>query len=186
MDKKLSPLELTTYWLENIVIGLDLCPFARQPYHNGLVRLIENHSILESDQLSFFLDELEHLQQIPKAELSTTLIIFSKDENDFFDFNDFVGLCEDMLIESGLEEHFQLVAFHPQFIFEEKDSHHRAHWIGRSPFPTIHILRNSEIEIAQSGYSDMIGISSRNEAKLLSLSESEFNNLFYYLEVIAE
>lgn len=181
MDKKLSPRELSIYWLEEIVIGLDLCPFARQPYNNGLVRLIENESTLESDQLSFFLDELEHLQQTPNTELSTTLIVFTNDENDFLDFNDFVGLCEDMLTESGLEEHFQLVVFHPQFIFEEKDPLHRAHYVGRSPYPTIHILRNAEIEMALASYTDLIGIPARNEGKILALSEEEFAKKFYYL-----
>jgi hypothetical protein len=182
MDKKLSPLQISKYWLEEVVIGLNLCPFARNPYQNGLVRLIENESVLESDQLSFFLDELEHLQQTPAASLSTTLIVFSNDTNHFDDFNDFVGLCEDMLIESGLEEHFQLVAFHPQFVFEDKDILHRSNWVGRSPFPTIHILRNSEIEIALASYTDLIGISARNEGNLLSLSEQEFNKIFYYLK----
>jgi hypothetical protein len=182
MDKKLSPHELSIYWLEEVVIGLNLCPFAKTPYHNGLVRLIENESTLESDQLSFFLDELENLQQRPVTELSTTLIVFVNDDNDFADFNDFVGLCEDMLIESGLEEHFQLVAFHPQFLLADIDPLHRSHWVGRSPYPTIHILRNAEIEMALAGYTDLIGIPARNEGKLLSLSEEEFDNIFYYLK----
>ncbi|MDO9180932.1 MAG: DUF1415 domain-containing protein [Bacteriovorax sp.] len=182
MHKIISSRELSIYWLEKIVIGLDLCPFARQPYNNGLVRLVENEAVSESDQLSFFLDELEHLQQTSPTELSTTLITFIKDESDFFDFNDFVGLCEDMLVESGLEEHFQLIVFHPQFIFEEKDPLHRAHWVGRSPFPTLHILRNAEIEMALASYSDLIGIPARNEGRLLSLSNEEFEKIFYYLK----
>ena len=181
MDKIMSPRELTIYWLEKVVIGLDLCPFAKRPYENGLVRLIENESMLESDQLSFFLDELEHLQQTPSAELSTTIIFFSNDKNDFSNFNDFVGLCEDMLIESGLEEHFQLIVFHPEFLFEDKDPFHRSHLVGRSPFPIIHILRNAEIEMALASYTDLIAISARNEEKLIALSDSEVKKLFFYL-----
>ena len=181
-DKTLSSKELSTYWLEEIVIGLNLCPFARTPYQNGQVRLIENESTLESDQLSFFLDELELLQQTQSSELSTTIITFVKDENDFFDFNDFVGLCEDMIIESGLEEHFQLVIFHPQFTFEDKDPMDQSHAVGRSPFPTIHILRNAEIEIALESYSDIIGISSRNVATINNLSKADFERIFFYLK----
>lgn len=182
MDNKIFSRKLSRYWLEEVVIGLELCPFAKRPYENGLVRLIENESTLESDQLSFFLDELDRLQQTPSTQLSTTLIVFINDKNDFFDFNDFVGLCEDLLIESGLEEHFQLVVFHPQFVFEGKNTLHRSNWIGRSPYPTIHILRNGEIEMALASYTDLIGIPARNEEKLLSLSEQEFRKIFYYLD----
>ena len=130
MNKKYTPKELLIYWLEEIVIGLNLCPFAKVPYINGLVRIIENETILESDQLSFFLDELELIQQTPKVELSTTIIAYTKNKDDFSNFNDFVGLCEDMLLESGLEEHFQLVIFHPEFCLEDKNPEDLM-WAGR-------------------------------------------------------
>jgi hypothetical protein len=182
MEKKLTSRELSIYWLEKIVIGLELCPFAKHPYQNGLIRLIEHESILESDQLSFFLDELELLQQTPKTELSTTLISFINDKNDFDGFNDFVGLCEDVLVDLGGEEHFQLAVFHPEFVFKDKDPLHRYNWVGRSPFPTVHILRNSEIELALTSYVDIDSISERNEEKLMKLSDLEFDNIFYYLK----
>lgn len=182
MDNQMTTRELSLYWLEKVVIGLELCPFAKKPYQNGLIRLIENKSIKESDQLSFFLDELEHLQQTPHTELSTTLIVFVNDKNDFDCFNDFVGLCEDTLHDSGGEEHFQLAVFHPQFVFEDKDPLDLANWVGRSPYPTIHILRNAEIETALLNYPDVIGISARNEEKILSLSSQEFEKIFHYLK----
>ena len=172
---------VSEYWLKEIVIGLDLCPFAKTPYSKGLIRLIESEFTSEREQLSFFLNELDHLQQKSVLELSTTLIIFNKCKNDFLSFNDFVGLCEEMLVEAGLEEHFQLVAFHPEYLLEGRDVNDRANWIGRSPFPTIHILRNSEIESAQESYADVLGIPARNESKLYSLTEEELKKLFYYL-----
>lgn len=172
---------LSNYWLEEIVIGLDLCPFAKHPYQNGLVRLIESELISESDQLSFFLDELEKLQQTSPLVLSTTLIVFTNDKNDFDDFNDFIGICEDILIESGLEEHFQLVVFHPEYIFENKSFNERVNYIGRSPYPTIHILRNAEIEAALENFKDLDNITAKNEEKLNSLSEDQFQKYFYYL-----
>lgn len=179
-------MNLLVYWLEEVVIGLNLCPFAKTPYQNGLVRLVENESTTESDQLSIFLDELEHLQQTPGAQLSTTLIAFVNDQSDFTDFNDFVGLCEDVMIESGLEEHFQLVAFHPEFILEglESPDHpkYRSNWVGRSPYPTIHLLRNADIEMALASYSDIIGIPARNEGKLQALSDQELKKIFHYLK----
>lgn len=172
---------VSEYWLKEIIIGLDLCPFAKTPFNKGLIRLIDCEHIIESEQISFFLDELDHLQKKTISELSTTLIVFSKDKNDFFEFNDFVGLCEEVLKAAKLEEHFQLVVFHPEFQLEGKDSNERVNWIGRSPYPTIHILRNAEIESAQENHPDVLGIPARNESKLFSLSGEELKKLFYYL-----
>jgi hypothetical protein len=172
---------VSEYWLKEIVIGLDLCPFARIPYSKGLIRIVECEHTIESEKVSFFLDELDHLQKKTILELSTTLIVFNKEKSDFLDFNDFVGLCEEMLEAAKLEEHFQLVVFHPQFQLEGKEVNDRANWIGRSPYPTIHILRNAEIESIQENYADVLEIPARNESKLHALSEVELNKLFYFL-----
>lgn len=172
---------VSEYWLKEIVIGLDLCPFAKTPYAKGLIRIVECEHTIESEKLTFFLDELDHLQKKTILELSTTLIVFNKDKSDFLDFNDFLGLCEEMLVAAKLEEHFQVVVFHPEYLLEGKEIHDRANWIGRSPFPTIHILRNAEIEAIQESYPDVLGIPARNESKLYSLSEVELKKLFYFL-----
>lgn len=176
---------VSEYWLKEIVIGLDLCPFAKNPYLKGLIRLVECEHSDEKKKLSFFLDELDHLQKKTISELSTTLIVFQNDNSDFLNFNDFVGLCEEMLEAAKLEEHFQVVVFHPEYFLEGKDLHDRANWIGRSPYPTIHILRNAEIESAIESYPDVAGIPARNESKLYSLSEEELKKLFYYLNTRA-
>lgn len=181
MDPIHSSRKLSLYWLEEIIIGLDLCPFARVPYQNGLVRIIENKSTEINDQLSFFVDELELLQQTSSAKIATTLIVFNEDKSHFLDFNDLVGACEEILTESGLAEHFQLALFHPGFYFENTDPENQSNWVGRSPFPTIHILRNADIENALLNHPDLSSIPTRNEKMLLGLSKEQLDLKFYYL-----
>ena len=38
------------YWLKNIVIDLDLCPFARLPYKRGVIRLSESLEVIEDER----------------------------------------------------------------------------------------------------------------------------------------
>jgi len=157
------------YWLEEIVIGMNLCPFAKYPYKNGLVRVVISEAIDDEEQINFFLDELLHLQNESISKLSTTLIAFIYEKKNFQDFNDFVGTLEDLLIQSDLEEHFQLVTFHPQFHFDNADPMAQANYVGRSPYPIVHILRNSEIEIALANNPQMKQISLINEENLMNL-----------------
>lgn len=181
MDTKHSSLKHTLYWLEEIIIGLDLCPFARVPYQKGLVRIVETNSTEINNQLSFFIDELEHLQQALSTENATTLIVFCEDKSNFLDFNDFVGACEEILAESELAEHFQLAVFHPGFYFDNTDPENQSNWVGRSPYPTIHILRNADIETALLNHPDLKSIPIRNEKLLLGLSKEQLESKFYYL-----
>ncbi len=170
-----------TYWLEEIVIGLNLCPFAKQPYKNGLVRVVISEAIDEHEQITFFLNELQHLQNEPSSKISTTIIAYTRENKNFQDFNNFVGILENLLIQSGLEEHFQLVAFHPQFQFDEIELTSPANWVGRSPYPIVHLLRNSEIEMALANNLNMEQIPMLNEEKLRALSQEELSKIFYYL-----
>lgn len=128
-----------------------------------------------------FLDELEHLQQSTPTNVSTTLLVFNKCQVDFLDFSDFVGLCEELLEEAGLLEHFQLVTFHPGFYFENTNEDDVENFVNRSPYPIIHILRNAEIEMAKSR-STGLDISLKNSEKLKSLSTVEIQKLYFYLQ----
>lgn len=179
INKRKSPRELLTYWIEEIIIGLDLCPFAKIPYQNGLVRLSLCETIRENEQKDFFLDELDLLQQTSNKILSTSLLAFNNDKKNFEDFNDFVGDCEELLIEAGLEEHFQLVFFHPQFRFENTDPDECSNWVGRSPYPVIHILRNAEIEMSIRHFD--FSIPESNKEKLKALSQDDLQKLFFFL-----
>src|SRR6478735_3993889 len=94
-------LELTHYWLSSIVVDLELCLFARRPFENEAIKLIECTDS-DPDEMSVFLfDELDNLNENDPNILSTTLIVYSDGPEDFQEFNDFVGEIEDSLAEFG-------------------------------------------------------------------------------------
>jgi hypothetical protein len=173
--------KLNQHWIEKIIIGLNLCPFVKVPYQKGLIRVRESESVDEEEMHNHFLDELELIQQSSPTVISTTLLSFVNDKSTFSDFNDFVGTCEEIAYEAGLEEHFQLVVFHPEFQMNELEFKDVENFVGRSPYPTIHLLRNAEIELAQQSFADHVLITSRNVGSLKSLPENELKELFYYL-----
>lgn len=177
-----STLSLTKYWLESIVIGLDLCPFARIPFEKGLIRVVECEDPDEDDQMVFFLEELEYLNQTDANDVATTVIVYPNASEDFFSFNDFVGELEYMLEEAELSDVFQLVAFHPNFVFVDTDFDHRGNLVNRSPFPILHILRSEEIAKAMKNPKDGEVISFNNDKKLHELSSGAIDQLFYYLK----
>lgn len=177
-----NTLNLTNYWLKEIVIGLDLCPFARIPFEKGQIRVVECEEAQEEEQLAFFLEELEVLNQSEAGELSTTLIVYPHASASFIEFNDFVGDLEFMLEEAGLDEIFQLVAFHPKFVFEHLASDHLGNYVNRSPFPVLHILRAEEVERAIKHPKEGEAISFNNDKKLHALSQESLDQIFYYLK----
>ena len=178
-----NTLNLTKYWLENIVLGLDLCPFARIPYQNGQIRISVCEDDAEVEQLGHFLEELDLLHQADPKDISTTIIAYPKGDPDFNEFNDFVGDLESMLEEAQLADSYQLVAFHPKFVFIDTEFEHLGNYVNRSPFPIIHILRSEEIARALKNPKDGEVISFNNDKKLHSISRAALDQLFYYLKI---
>ena len=176
-----TTLSLTKYWLEHIVIGLDLCPFARIPFEKGLIRVVECENPDEDEQMVFFLEELDFLNQAKGDVVATTIIAYPNASSVFITFNDIVGELESMLEEADLLDTFQLVAFHPKFTFVDTDFNHRGNFVNRSPFPVLHILRSEEITKAMKNPKDGEVISFNNDKKLHELSSEAINQLFYYL-----
>lgn len=168
-------------WLQNIIVGLDLCPFAKIPLEEGLIRIaIEEDSDLEK-QLRFFLDELNFLQNSAADKISTSLLVFKNGSEDFETFYDFFNECDALVEELGLHNEFMPIVFHPKFRFEGLDEDDKANYVNRSPAPLIHLLRKKELDSALARPEDGEAISLANEEKLKSLSEASFSSYFKYL-----
>lgn len=177
-----SSIETLNYWLKEIVIGLDLCPFARIPFKKGLIRVVECLESDEAEMINFFIEELDFLNEKDSQEVSTTIISYPHDNQRFLEFNDFVGDLEYLMEEAGLETTFQLVCFHPEFCFKGESFDSRSNLVNRSPYNVIHILRTADFKMALSNPKDGEIISRNNEEKLNEFSDSEINKLFYYLK----
>ncbi|GLS13277.1 DUF1415 domain-containing protein [Hydrogenophaga electricum] len=152
-------MENTRRWIEKAVIGLNLCPFARSVYVKNQVRIVVSHA----RHLDAFLDDLDReldlLANTPAEEVDTTLLVHPTLFPDFFVFNDFLNVVDDVVAEHELEGVIQVASFHPAFQFEDAAADDIGNFTNRSPYPTLHLLREDSVERAvasEGGDADQI------------------------------
>jgi len=88
-------------WIERVVIELNLCPFARQPYEGGRVRYVVSDACEPVELLVDLEQELEWLRETGVGKTETTLLIHPDVLQDFPDYNDFLGVVEKLLEQGG-------------------------------------------------------------------------------------
>jgi len=150
----------TINWLERVVIGFNFCPFAKRE----LLRNTIHYFVSQTPEIETCLLELViELQRLDEDEnIETTLMVYPSLFADFYDYLDFVGLCQDLLIEQGYEGVYQLATFHPDYCFATAPVHDPANFTNRSPYPTIHLIREASLERAIESHPDPESIPERN------------------------
>ena len=162
-------LTQTRHWLEQAVIGLNLCPFAKAVYVKNQVRLVVSHARHADDLLEELDRELDLLIATPAEEIDTTLLIHATLFGDFLDFNDFLEIAERVVDEHGLEGVVQLASFHPKFQFDGTEPDDISNYTNRAPFAMLHLLREDSVEKAVEAFPDPDVIFERNIATLEKL-----------------
>ena len=162
-------LARTRSWLEKAVIGLNLCPFAKAVYTRDQVRLVLSRARHIDDLLEELDRELELLVATPAEQIDTTLVVHPTLFPDFLDFNDFLEIAEGVLAENGLEGVIQIASFHPNFQFEGTEPEDMGNYTNRSPYPTLHLLREDSVERAVASMADPDVIYRDNIRKLEDL-----------------
>jgi len=144
----------TRHWLTTAVIGLNLCPFARAVHMGNRVRYIVSTACTPSTLLADLEPELRLLVQVDENDVETTLLVHPFVLDDFLDFNRFL-LDADKLLESlGLTGLIQIASFHPQYQFADLVSTDIGNYTNRSPYPTLHLLRESSVLRATQSMAD--------------------------------
>lgn len=166
----------TLRWLERSVIGLNLCPFAKAVHAKGRVRCVLSTAADEHGVLLELIAELKHLADTPAETTDTTLIVIPQLFADFEDFNDFLGEAEDELWVQGYEGVFQLASFHPQYQFAGTQPDDAENNTNRSPYPTLHILREASVDVAVAAM-DTQSIYETNIATMQRLGHAGYTGL---------
>jgi hypothetical protein len=168
-------------WLDEVVIGLDLCPFAARPRREKRVRIVVSHATDEEALLNDLQAELEHLSDTPVAELETTLLAIPDMLEDFADYNDFLDAVDLWVEQFGWEGDLQVASFHPQYQFADTEADDPGNLTNRSPWPLLHIIREESLEKAIEHYPDVDAIPERNIARMKALSPDERKHFFPHL-----
>ena len=152
----------TRAWVERVVIGLKLCPFAPAPALKGLIRYAMSEAETPEALLEDLATELQHLVASPLEEVETTLLVHPQVLQDFHDFNDFLEIADEALRMWGLEGEIQIASFHPQYQFAGTDPDDIGNATNRSPYPMLHLLREQSIARAVDAFGDTRSISAAN------------------------
>ena len=164
------------HWLKNIVIGLELCPFAKKPFDSQQIRYAVSDSVDIESLLGELHDELKFLDENPTTE--TTLVIIHQQLGDFESFNQVLNYVDNLLEQYDWIGIYQFASFHPQYQFADTEINDRENWTNRSPYPILHLLRESSLEQAIKKYPAIDGIPQRNIDNINQLSEEEFSQIF--------
>ena len=159
----------TEAWLINAVIGLNLCPFAKAVHSKKLIRYRVSEARNSDTLLDDLLRELEYLAEARPSVVDTTLLIHPWVLTDFLDYNDFLGVADGAIEALDLTGILQVASFHPDYQFADTDFDDVSNFSNRSPFPTLHLLREESVEQAAATFPDVASIYENNIKTLRNL-----------------
>lgn len=138
-------IDATRTWVAAVVIGLNLCPFARRVSEAGLIRYAVTAAADEDALLDALTRELRALAAAPRDEVETTLLIHPRALPAFADFNDFLPEADRVVRRLGLRGVVQVVGFHPEYCFANTPADAAENLTNRSPHPMLHLLREESV-----------------------------------------
>ena len=171
-------LSVSRQWVKRMIAGFGVCPFTIDENKAGIPRGGIHYAI--SDAVSheqafrdFWLQTASFLGK-ENSEVSTVLLIYSQPElfANIKEFEDFCECLDHALLPYSLnfEEPLQLVYFHPDFEFVDKDGQvyfvfdadgqviglssdfvNPVSYARRSPWPIINLLRTPQVKAVQKG-----------------------------------
>jgi hypothetical protein len=156
----------TRHWLTEVVIGLNLCPFAKAVHVKGQIRYAVSDAVDMEGVLADLETELQTLVAANPDAVDTTLLIVPQALSDFLDYNDCLFFAERMLKQLRLEGIVQIASFHPFYQFEGSEPDDIENYTNRAPYPILHLLREDSIERAVQAFPDAEEIYERNQETL--------------------
>ena len=165
----LEIIRATQRWVERAVIGLNLCPFARAPYVQQRVYFRVSHAQDTEALLNDLHEEMAALQAADPWSRETTLLIHPDVLGDFLDYNDFLDAADARVRALGLDGELQIASFHPDYRFADSADDAIENCSNRSPYPTLHLLREASITGAVAAMADTGDIYRRNVETLRKL-----------------
>jgi uncharacterized protein len=167
----------TTAWLEKVVIGLNLCPFAKAIHVKKQIRYSVSPAVDGSSLLADFKRELAHLVETSPEEIESTLIIHPRVLTDFLEYNEFLAVCDNELEEMGLDGIVQVASFHPAYQFAGTKAGDVTNFTNRSPFPTLHLLRESSVSRAVAQFPNVDGIYKANMETMRKIGKTQLERM---------
>jgi hypothetical protein len=167
----------TRRWVEQAVVGLNLCPFAKAVYVKEQVRYVVSPATTPEALLEQLMDELQLLSDTPADQIDTTLLIHPFVLTDFLDYNEFLDVADAAIEDMSLEGELQVASFHPDYQFADTDINDIENFTNRSPYPVLQLLREESIERAVEAFPEAEEIFEKNIATMEKLGHDGWDAL---------
>ena len=105
--------------------------------------------------------ELQYLAEISPEVKDTTLLIHPYVLGHFDDFTDVLDLVEVGLRTQGLVGTLQVAHFHPDYCFSDAEPGDLGNYTNRSPYPTLHLIREESLDRAVAAFPEAARIYER-------------------------
>ena len=168
-------------WLKEVVIGLNLCPFAARPYFEQRYKIIISNAKNETIVLEELFNACSELESTNPEKLETTLLVVPGLWPDFLDFNEFLDLVDALLENNHWTGIYQVASFHPKYQFEGTQVDDDENLTNRSPYPILHILRETSVSNAVDSLEEPAEIPATNIHKMQALTHLQKRQYFHYL-----
>ena len=167
----------TRDWLERAVIGLNLCPFAKAVHVKGQIHYAVSGATHPRQLLDDLAAELDGLLAHDALVRETTLLMAPGCLRNFLDFNDFLAQGDRLLRKRRLQGVVQLASFHPAYQFAGTEPDDVTNFTNRSPYPTLHLLREASIDRAVEAFARPEDIFEANMKTLRNLGREGWDAL---------
>lgn len=168
----------TERWLERAVIGLNLCPFAKSVHVKKQIRYAVTAAQTADELLAELEHELQHLAATDPKQLDTTLLIHPQVMGEFLDYHFFLAEADALIRNLGYEGVFQIASLHPDYEFAGSAPDDIENYSNRSPYPTLHLLREESIDRAVAAFPEAEAIFERNIETLQRLGHEGWRRLW--------
>lgn len=164
------------HWLDAMVIGLNLCPYAKREIVKNRVRFFVSEADTEELLLEDLQSELEFL--VHNDAVETTLLIHPAVLQDFYEYNEFLAYADGLLEQMELDGIYQIASFHPQYQFDGSQVDDVDNFTNRSPYPLLHLLREDSLERVIARHPESSQIGEHNIELLRRLGRKKIESLF--------
>jgi len=170
-------IERTRAWVMQAVIGLDLCPFAKAAQVRGQVRYVVTPATDADGLLQALEEELHRLAATDPGAVETALLIHPQAMNDFLDYNDFLEAADAAVEALGYSGVLQVASFHPDYQFDGTEPDDVTNATNRSPYPTLHLLREASVQRAVEAFGNTDEIYRKNIRTLQALGPGGWSRI---------
>jgi hypothetical protein len=156
-------------WLQHVVIGLNLCPFAKAVVARQQVRYVVSEARDGAALREALEAELAWLAAADPALTDTSLLIHPQVLQDFDEYNHFLDDADAAVRALGLEGTIQVASFHPLYRFAGTQAGDVSNATNRSPYPLLHLLREASVDRAVAAFPNPESIYEANIQTLQAL-----------------